>query len=90
MGDGAQLILDLKGTAGLEEVRRAFLCSDGVEPALVPAGWVANHYRWLVWKLAANECSFPQQFASRYKYLFFHISTVKFFCLTNEVKSHNI
>ena len=72
MGDGAHLILDEKGTAGIEEVRRAFLSSLGVEPALVPSGWISNHYRWLVWKLAATECSFPQQFAARY----YHIQRV--------------
>ncbi|KAJ9574867.1 hypothetical protein L9F63_007962 [Diploptera punctata] len=65
VGDGAQLVLDAKGTAGVEEVKRAFLSSLGLEPALVPAGWVTNQYRWLVWKLAATECSFPQQFAAR-------------------------
>ncbi|XP_069684155.1 breast cancer type 2 susceptibility protein homolog isoform X2 [Periplaneta americana] len=65
VGDGAHLILDAKGTAGVEEVTRAFLSSPGIEPALVPSGWVRNHYRWLVWKLAAIERSFPQQFSNR-------------------------
>lgn len=69
MGDGAYLVLDATGTAGVEEVTRAFLSSPGIEPVLVPAGWVRNHYRWLVWKLASVECSFPQQFASRYENL---------------------
>ncbi|XP_021933107.1 uncharacterized protein LOC110836322 isoform X2 [Zootermopsis nevadensis] len=65
VGDGACLVLDSKGTAGVEEVVQAFLSSPGIEPILVPAGWVHNHYRWLVWKLASVERSFPLQFASR-------------------------
>lgn len=69
MGDGACLVLDSKGTAGVEEVVQAFLSSPGIEPILVPAGWVHNHYRWLVWKLASVERSFPLQFASRYENL---------------------
>lgn len=67
VGDGAHLVLDAKGTAGVEEVTRAFLSSPGIEPTLVPAGWVSNHYRWLVWKFASVERSFPQQFAARYE-----------------------
>lgn len=69
VGDGAHLVLDAKGTAGVEEVTRAFLSSPGIEVTLVPAGWVQNHYRWLVWKLASVERSFPQQFAARYENL---------------------
>jgi hypothetical protein len=65
VGDGAHLVLDANGTFGVEEVTRAFLSSPGIEPALVPAGWVGNHYRWLVWKFASVERSFPQQFAAR-------------------------
>jgi breast cancer 2 susceptibility protein len=67
VGDGAYLVLDAEGTAGLEEFTRAFLSSPGIEPVLVPTGWVRNHYRWLVWKFASTERSFPQHFASRYK-----------------------
>jgi breast cancer 2 susceptibility protein len=65
VGDGARLVLDTNGTVGIEEVTRAFLSSPGIEPTLVPAGWVSNHYRWLVWKLASIERSFPHQFAAR-------------------------
>jgi breast cancer 2 susceptibility protein len=65
VGDGARLVLDANGTGGVEEVTQAFLSSPGIEPTLVPAGWVSNHYRWLVWKFASVERSFPQQFAAR-------------------------
>ncbi|XP_063241128.1 uncharacterized protein LOC134541540 [Bacillus rossius redtenbacheri] len=66
VGDGALLILDSAGFAGVEEVTRAFLSSPGVDPSLLPSEkWVPNHYRWIVWKLAATDRSFPTLFASR-------------------------
>ncbi|GLG98706.1 uncharacterized protein GBIM_05307, partial [Gryllus bimaculatus] len=65
VGDGAMLILDAESKAGVVEVARAFLASPGVQPSLVPEGWVENHFRWLVWKLATTERSFPQLFAGR-------------------------
>lgn len=61
VGDGALLVLDAQGFIGIEEFQRAFLASPGVDPSLVPPGWIKNHYRWLVWKLAALECRFPCQ-----------------------------
>ncbi|XP_052122217.1 breast cancer type 2 susceptibility protein homolog isoform X1 [Frankliniella occidentalis] len=65
VGDGALLVLDAQGTAGVEEFTRAFLASPGVDPSLVPRGWVKNHYRWIVWKLAALERTLPYQFGKR-------------------------
>lgn len=53
--DGARLILDESGHAGVWELLRAFLASPGVDPNLVPARWVENHYRWIVWKLASMD-----------------------------------
>lgn len=53
--DGARLILDENGYAGVWELLRAFLASPGVDPNLVPARWVENHYRWIVWKLASMD-----------------------------------
>ncbi|XP_076636941.1 breast cancer type 2 susceptibility protein [Colletes latitarsis] len=53
--DGAYLILDENGYAGITEIMRAFLASPGVDPNLVPTGWVKNHYRWIVWKLASMD-----------------------------------
>jgi breast cancer 2 susceptibility protein len=60
IGDGANLILANDDSAGLKEISQAFLASPGVEPQIVPIGWVENHYRWIVWKLASTEKSFPQ------------------------------
>ena len=37
----------------------AFLTMDGVDPKLISDVWVDNHYRWIVWKLAAYELVCP-------------------------------
>ncbi|XP_049786303.1 breast cancer type 2 susceptibility protein-like [Schistocerca cancellata] len=64
--DDTSLEFDLDGFAGVQEVERAFVTSPNVDRSLIPAGWIQNHYRWIVWKLAATERSFPHIFASRY------------------------
>ncbi|CAK9796960.1 Breast cancer type 2 susceptibility protein homolog [Anthophora quadrimaculata] len=51
--DGACLILDENGYAGIIEIKRSFLASPGVVPSLLPDKWVENHYKWIVWKLAS-------------------------------------
>ena len=48
----------------------AFLTTPGVERRLISDQWIANHYRWLVWKLAAMEVSFPRHFAGRQVFCF--------------------
>ncbi|CAB0012645.1 unnamed protein product [Nesidiocoris tenuis] len=53
------------GTAGLPEVSTAFLTSPHVSPDLVPKNWLANHYRWIVWKLACVERAFPEYLHNR-------------------------
>ncbi|EGI61921.1 PREDICTED: breast cancer type 2 susceptibility protein-like isoform X1 [Acromyrmex echinatior] len=55
MEDDVRLILDENGYAGIWEFLRAFLASSGVDPNLIPARWVENHYRWIVWKLASMD-----------------------------------
>ncbi|XP_012059168.1 PREDICTED: breast cancer type 2 susceptibility protein homolog [Atta cephalotes] len=55
MEDSVRLILDENGYTGIWEFLRAFLASPGVDPNLVPARWVENHYRWIVWKLASMD-----------------------------------
>ena len=39
----------------MEEFPTAFLCCPGVDPKLVPDGWVMNHYRWIVWVVDSLE-----------------------------------
>ena len=43
----------------------AFLTTPGVDRQLISEEWISNHYRWIVWKLAAMEVAFPRQFAGR-------------------------
>ena len=45
---------------------RALADMPSVMSQLISSAWVANHYRWIVWKLAAMEVSFPHQFGGRY------------------------
>ncbi|XP_075228462.1 uncharacterized protein LOC142328580 [Lycorma delicatula] len=64
IGDGAMLILDGAGTAGIQEITRAFFASPNVCPSLISHQWVQNHYRWITWKLASMERSFPTTFTN--------------------------
>lgn len=45
--------------------RRALCDTPGVDPKLLAEEWVYNHYRWIVWKLASMERSFPQTMGGR-------------------------
>lgn len=53
LSDDTLLIFDEKGLAGVLEFKRAFLAMAGVCTSLVCDGWVENHYRLIVWKLAS-------------------------------------
>ncbi|XP_035682318.1 uncharacterized protein LOC118419819 isoform X2 [Branchiostoma floridae] len=63
--DGGVLVPLEDGTAGKEEFVSALLDTPGVDPSLVTPEWIHNHYRWIVWKLAAMETAFPVQFGGR-------------------------
>lgn len=43
---------------------RALCDTPGVDPKLISEEWVYNHYRWIVWKQASIERSFPEQLGS--------------------------
>lgn len=45
---------------------REWLCRQGCDKSLIPEKWVQNHFRWVVWKLAAMERRFPEQLAGHY------------------------
>ncbi|XP_048197498.1 breast cancer type 2 susceptibility protein isoform X2 [Perognathus longimembris pacificus] len=65
LADGGWLIPSNDGKAGKEEFYRALCDTPGVDPKLISRAWACNHYKWLVWKLAAMEVSFPKEFANR-------------------------
>ncbi|XP_060682959.1 breast cancer type 2 susceptibility protein [Hemiscyllium ocellatum] len=65
LADGGRLIPDDNGMAGKSEFYRALLDSPGVDPRLINEAWAYNHYKWLVWKLAAMEIAFPKEFGGR-------------------------
>ncbi|NXW48889.1 BRCA2 protein, partial [Nyctiprogne leucopyga] len=65
LADGGWLIPTDEGKAGKKEFYRALCDTSGVDPKLITEAWVYNHYRWIVWKLAAMEVSFPHEFANR-------------------------
>ncbi|KAM9733870.1 breast cancer type 2 susceptibility protein isoform 2-T2 [Menidia menidia] len=60
LADGGWLIPSSDCTAGKEEFYRALCDTPGVDPKLISEDWVNNHYRWIVWKQASMERSFPE------------------------------
>ncbi|XP_037123872.1 breast cancer type 2 susceptibility protein isoform X2 [Syngnathus acus] len=65
LADGGRLIPGGDGTAGKEHFYRALCDTPGVDPKLLSDEWVHNHYRWIVWKLACMERSFPESMGGR-------------------------
>ncbi|XP_026137610.1 breast cancer type 2 susceptibility protein homolog isoform X1 [Carassius auratus] len=64
LADGGWLVPDNKGTVGKEEFYRALCDTPGVDPKLISEAWVFNHYRWIVWKRASMERTFPDLMGS--------------------------
>ncbi|KAG9329628.1 hypothetical protein JZ751_003418 [Albula glossodonta] len=64
LADGGWLIPSDDGTAGKEEFYRALCDTPGVDPKLISEGWLYNHYRWVIWKRASMERSFPSVMGS--------------------------
>ncbi|NP_001006654.2 breast cancer type 2 susceptibility protein [Canis lupus familiaris] len=65
LADGGWLIPSNDGKIGKEEFYRALCDTPGVDPNCISRVWVYNHYRWIIWKLAAMEFAFPKEFANR-------------------------
>uniref|UniRef100_A0A671L2V7 Breast cancer type 2 susceptibility protein homolog n=1 Tax=Sinocyclocheilus anshuiensis TaxID=1608454 RepID=A0A671L2V7_9TELE len=59
LADGGWLVPDNKGTVGKDKFYRALCDTPGVDPKLISDAWVFNHYRWIVWKRASMERTFP-------------------------------
>jgi len=43
-----------------------WLCCQGCDKTFVTEKWIQNHFRWIVWKLAAMERRFPEQLGGQY------------------------
>uniref|UniRef100_A0A8C5WJW1 Tower domain-containing protein n=1 Tax=Leptobrachium leishanense TaxID=445787 RepID=A0A8C5WJW1_9ANUR len=65
IADGGWLVPAGNLRAGKEEFYRALCDTSGVDPKLISPEWVYNHYRWIIWKLAALEVRFPEFFACK-------------------------
>uniref|UniRef100_A0A3P9KTE3 Tower domain-containing protein n=1 Tax=Oryzias latipes TaxID=8090 RepID=A0A3P9KTE3_ORYLA len=61
LADGGCLIPSKDGTAGKEEFFRALCDTPGVDPKLITEAWGYNHYKWIIWKQASMEKSFPER-----------------------------
>ncbi len=54
----------------------------GAEPRHCSELWVANHFRWIVWKLACYERMLPEQLAGRMLTLHVILDQLKYRCGT--------
>lgn len=57
--DGCTLVPNAQGFIGISEIEPAFISMTGIQKDLIPDGWIKNHYRWIIWKLASYERFFP-------------------------------
>ncbi|KAF0756440.1 breast cancer type 2 susceptibility protein isoform X2, partial [Aphis craccivora] len=48
-----------------QDIKYFFLLHNFVDGKLIPNGWIENHFRFIVWKLAATEICFPDQFGNK-------------------------
>ncbi|CAH0547239.1 unnamed protein product [Brassicogethes aeneus] len=60
--DGATLLPNSSDLIGFAEIEIAFQAMPGVDPKLIPKSWIANHYKWIIWKLASYKRMFPVEF----------------------------
>ncbi|XP_052566174.1 uncharacterized protein LOC120417634 [Culex pipiens pallens] len=56
------VILDDNSHVGLPEFTSAFLAAPGIDPTLVPSGWIGNAWKWILLKLASMERRLPKLF----------------------------
>ncbi|XP_055626140.1 breast cancer type 2 susceptibility protein homolog [Toxorhynchites rutilus septentrionalis] len=56
------LIEDDYCQAGLREISSTFLAAPGIDPTLVPDGWIENAWKWIVLKLSSMERNLSSHF----------------------------
>lgn len=60
--DNAIIIPNNDNLISIFEIEQSFKTMAGVDPKLLSAKWIENHYKWIVWKLASMERSYPDIF----------------------------
>ncbi|XP_062543691.1 uncharacterized protein LOC134211095 isoform X2 [Armigeres subalbatus] len=63
-GATTSLIFNDRCQVGFPELKSAFLASPGVDPALLPRGWIENSWVWILMKLTSMQRRFPDIFQS--------------------------
>lgn len=53
--DGALVVPNIDNIIGIFEIERAFKVLSDVQCNLIPEGWIYNHYKWIIWKLASYQ-----------------------------------
>ncbi|GLV42697.1 BRCA2 DNA repair associated [Carabus blaptoides fortunei] len=62
--DGAVIVPNHQNHVGITEIESGFRVIPGVDSNLMPKRWIANHYKWIVWKLASMERNYPEVFSN--------------------------
>lgn len=63
---GQQIVAGADGSVGLDELYHSFTAIPGVQVQYATLSWVTNHFRWILWKLAALARRFPAMCRSWY------------------------
>ncbi len=75
-------VMDPSGGRAEAAAFAQLLHAAGVDTEHCSEAWVANHYRWIVWKLACYERRLPQQLAGRMLTLAVVLDQLKYRCCT--------
>ena len=79
---GAGQVMDPSGGRAEAVAFAQLLHAAGADTEHCSEAWVANHYRWIVWKLACYERRLPQQLAGCMLTLPVVLDQLKYRCCT--------
>ena len=65
MDEGCTIVPGIDNRIGVCEIERALFSSRLVQQKYLPDGWVSNHYKWILWKLANYEIKASSYFQKR-------------------------